>query len=1199
MAITAAELIVRVGADTSAAERDLSRFNSRSMGLVGGLKSAFGGLGSAFGSMFNVAGGMLMYNQFQNLTRGVRDLTGEALQAYATFERLGMSLTAMGQRELVSSGQFDSMADALGAASSRSKELITWIEQMAVLSPFTQDDIFKTFRLAQAYGFTSEQAKRLTKATTDFAAGTGASGYVIDRIGLALGQIQARGHLAGTEVRQLTEAGVGVMKVLSNAFGVTTEELQKMIEGGLVPADAAVEAIIRSFEKDFPDAAKNQAETFSGLISSLHDIKQIGLRDFFAGTFKAIQPYLQNFVNWFTNPLIRQRIREIGADLGVWVEEKLKGIGEAAERFGEAFTKGGGGVQGFIRGTLAAIGLPAPEDMQGAIRAQIDSWAASVKNFLFAGGWQAAAQDIAVKLDLEGLKDRISTQLAGIDWTLATPIGMADHLAEQISVELDKVDWAQASQDFAGFIDSVATSIDAVDWTSLGNQAGGFFRQILDLYAGLGDLFSGSDGAAKSGFGKLRASIDNALQTIDWTTLDTSFTGLKREIGKALAELSAGFQAGSGIDFKAKAEEVRTSLTDAWNSFDATMQYLGGQGLIDDIASQIEQQDWTKISLDFAGLLDQMGLQISAINWHQLGKDFGEKIRGALSDMGSETSKLDFTKLGDAVKKAWDNFKWDAVNFKGDSLMAAIDGAISSFVLGTLEGIKIEFPGWETLIEWPTIEGPDWGKLITWPTIEAPDWSSLIAWPALADVLQMIQDAVREKFSGLSWGNALGYNPGANSGNFARKPIQGTDPFELGFLPPIPGGASGFRKFRGGLAVVGEEGPELVNLPGGADVFSNPQSLAILRAMGIPGFAQGTMPGGGVPTSGAASIWGSDVIYGGDLSQALGGAATNLEGASKSMKAATAEFERMLQSVPGLFSTSPVTDQQMKMAELGVPQNFADDYLRRLTDEVVNGVDWEGVDIKDAAARAGIDPNLPAEAILEMFRSAWADSSLFSDPNNLDLINQSAVQAAMQRQTESQMGKANIAELFGITPDDQAVEMQNIINGMVAGLTPETTAPLGEALYAQIQDGVNAAAASGSGEGISTGIQTSISAPQVVSSFYSTGQSVATYILEGINDGLAGLDWSGITPPAGGTPPTPPVGNNALGTNNWRGGWSWVGERGPELLNLPKGSRVMPTSESLALAGNRQIVINAVVPDNLAAERMAQRITRIERRRSR
>jgi len=36
------------------------------------------------------------------------------------------------------------------------------------------------------------------------------------------------------------------------------------------------------------------------------------------------------------------------------------------------------------------------------------------------------------------------------------------------------------------------------------------------------------------------------------------------------------------------------------------------------------------------------------------------------------------------------------------------------------------------------------------------------------------------------------------------------------------------------------------------------------------------------------------------------------------------------------------------------------------------------------------------------------------------------------------------------------------------------------------------------------------------------------------------------------------IGNNANGTNNWRGGLTTVGERGKELVDLPKGSRVIP-----------------------------------------
>jgi hypothetical protein len=37
----------------------------------------------------------------------------------------------------------------------------------------------------------------------------------------------------------------------------------------------------------------------------------------------------------------------------------------------------------------------------------------------------------------------------------------------------------------------------------------------------------------------------------------------------------------------------------------------------------------------------------------------------------------------------------------------------------------------------------------------------------------------------------------------------------------IPKFASGTRDFRGGLALVGERGPELVNLPRGSDVIPN------------------------------------------------------------------------------------------------------------------------------------------------------------------------------------------------------------------------------------------------------------------------------------------------------------------------------------------------------------------------------------------
>src|SRR3546814_2047314 len=41
-----------------------------------------------------------------------------------------------------------------------------------------------------------------------------------------------------------------------------------------------------------------------------------------------------------------------------------------------------------------------------------------------------------------------------------------------------------------------------------------------------------------------------------------------------------------------------------------------------------------------------------------------------------------------------------------------------------------------------------------------------------------------------------------------------------------------------------------------------------------------------------------------------------------------------------------------------------------------------------------------------------------------------------------------------------------------------------------------------------------------------------------------------------------PWGNNAKGTPYWKGGMTWVGERGPELVDLPRGSAVYPRERS-------------------------------------
>ena len=84
--------------------------------------------------------------------------------------------------------------------------------------------------------------------------------------------------------------------------------------------------------------------------------------------------------------------------------------------------------------------------------------------------------------------------------------------------------------------------------------------------------------------------------------------------------------------------------------------------------------------------------------------------------------------------------------------------------------------------------------------------------------------------------------------------------------------------------------------------------------------------------------------------------------------------------------------------------------------------------------------------------------------------------------------------------------------------------------------------------------------------------SVVQPIVEGIGSAIGKVaDWisnTGAKIAGSGGSGSGSVGKNAAGDNNWRGGLTWVGEEGPELVNLPRGSRILPNKESVSLTSN-------------------------------
>src|SRR3990172_155483 len=143
-------------------------------------KDSYSGVLGNFGSI--MTGVESVFNLATQAFRAFTDFAGQGLDAVAAYERLGLALETMAAREVLVTGEAANMAEALRITAGQSEILLNWMQELAIKSPFTLEGVANAFRLAQAYGFSADEAKRLVQALIDFSSATGATEYNMQRI---------------------------------------------------------------------------------------------------------------------------------------------------------------------------------------------------------------------------------------------------------------------------------------------------------------------------------------------------------------------------------------------------------------------------------------------------------------------------------------------------------------------------------------------------------------------------------------------------------------------------------------------------------------------------------------------------------------------------------------------------------------------------------------------------------------------------------------------------------------------------------------------------------------------------------------------------------------------------------------------------------------------------------------------------------
>lgn len=173
--------------------------------------------------------------------------------------------------------QFNATMESNELALSRfvggSKEARKYLDELfqtAKRTPFEFTDLTSAARRLMAFGLEADKTQRLLAATGDAIAAMGGGAENIDKVTLALGQMQAKGKVSAEELLQLSEAGIPAYKILEEQLGLTGEQVANIGNEG-ISANKAINALVVGMEERFGGAARQQAKTFEGMTSTLKD----------------------------------------------------------------------------------------------------------------------------------------------------------------------------------------------------------------------------------------------------------------------------------------------------------------------------------------------------------------------------------------------------------------------------------------------------------------------------------------------------------------------------------------------------------------------------------------------------------------------------------------------------------------------------------------------------------------------------------------------------------------------------------------------------------------------------------------------------------------------------------------------------------------------------------------------------------------
>lgn len=288
-----------------------------------------------------VALGVTAARSLERLAEGFLSIAGSAVDATAQIQFMQIGLQGLVSRELVQlSDGVKSVSDVFPEAKNRAADLMEQLSQIAIYSPYATEAVNYTFKMAMAFGYSSNEAMSFTKAILNMSAGIGADSSMLERMAYNLAQVRLQGKVTALDVRQLALAGFdlnGVLKDVSKQFGYQIEnykDFNDLVANGSITWQQFTEGFAKYAEQNFGGASERMARSLYGLKSTIQDVFTLTMPQLLGPAAESFTLVANKALDLFTIFRNSGVLTRIGAQWGESISRTLGPTGEFLNQLG-------------------------------------------------------------------------------------------------------------------------------------------------------------------------------------------------------------------------------------------------------------------------------------------------------------------------------------------------------------------------------------------------------------------------------------------------------------------------------------------------------------------------------------------------------------------------------------------------------------------------------------------------------------------------------------------------------------------------------------------------------------------------------------------------------------------------------------------------------------------------------------------------